>query len=184
MLLATPYCKMYDVSVIGLGTVRSFACSELAPRGVRVIAVDRFTLPYGQGSHSGDTHESSATSRVSISGCTGTTQTGLRKPIHGGRAKWIGHRAPRKSISKVEAGFKPALVSDLRRAPLSDEGAASLCTIIGCQPSQAIIPWRFNSRDLGHYSAKLLITSPSRPIFQPLEFQNSLLQRRGEQLFH
>jgi len=33
----------------------SFACSELARRGLRVIGFDRFHPPHGRGSHSGDT---------------------------------------------------------------------------------------------------------------------------------
>jgi sarcosine oxidase len=45
----------YDVAVIGIGTMGSFACCELARRGVRVIGFDRFVPPHGRGSHSGDT---------------------------------------------------------------------------------------------------------------------------------
>jgi sarcosine oxidase len=45
----------YDVAVIGIGTMGSFACCELARRGARVIGFDRFIPPHGRGSHSGDT---------------------------------------------------------------------------------------------------------------------------------
>jgi sarcosine oxidase len=45
----------YDVAVIGIGTMGSFACCELARRGRRVIGFDRFVPPHGRGSHSGDT---------------------------------------------------------------------------------------------------------------------------------
>jgi sarcosine oxidase len=45
----------YDVAVIGLGTMGSFACCELAGRRLRVIGFDQFVPPHGRGSHSGDT---------------------------------------------------------------------------------------------------------------------------------
>lgn len=45
----------YDVAVVGLGTMGSFACCELARRGLRVVGLDRFIPPHGRGSHSGDT---------------------------------------------------------------------------------------------------------------------------------
>jgi sarcosine oxidase len=45
----------YDAAVIGIGTMGSFACCELARRGLRVIGFDRFAPPHGRGSHSGDT---------------------------------------------------------------------------------------------------------------------------------
>jgi sarcosine oxidase len=45
----------YDVAVVGVGTMGSFACCELARRGARVIGFDRFVPPHGRGSHSGDT---------------------------------------------------------------------------------------------------------------------------------
>lgn len=45
----------YDVAVIGIGTMGSFACCELARRGLRVIGFDRFQPPHSRGSHSGDT---------------------------------------------------------------------------------------------------------------------------------
>jgi len=44
-----------DVAVIGLGTMGSFACCELARRGLCVIGFDHFVPPHGRGSHSGDT---------------------------------------------------------------------------------------------------------------------------------
>jgi sarcosine oxidase len=45
----------YDAAVIGLGAMGSFACSELARQGRRVIGFDRFVPPHARGSHSGDT---------------------------------------------------------------------------------------------------------------------------------
>ncbi len=45
----------YDVAVIGLGTMGSFTCCELAQRGVRVVGLDRFSPPHDRGSHSGGT---------------------------------------------------------------------------------------------------------------------------------
>ena len=47
--------KHYDVAIIGLGTMGSFAAVELARRGLSVIGLDRFTPPHGRGSHSGNT---------------------------------------------------------------------------------------------------------------------------------
>ena len=47
--------KHYDVAVIGLGTMGSFAAVELAKRGLTVAGFDRFTPPHGRGSHSGAT---------------------------------------------------------------------------------------------------------------------------------
>jgi len=45
----------YDVAVIGIGTMGSFALCELAERGTRVIGFDQSTPPHEMGSHSGDT---------------------------------------------------------------------------------------------------------------------------------
>ena len=45
----------FDVAVVGLGTMGSFACLELARRGLRVLGLDRFAPPHRQGSHSGET---------------------------------------------------------------------------------------------------------------------------------
>ena len=47
--------KHYDVAIIGLGTMGSFAAVELARRGLSVIGLDQFTPPHGRGSHSGST---------------------------------------------------------------------------------------------------------------------------------
>ena len=47
--------KHYDVAVIGLGTMGSFAAVEFARRGLSVVGIDRFTPPHGRGSHSGGT---------------------------------------------------------------------------------------------------------------------------------
>jgi monomeric sarcosine oxidase len=45
----------YDVAIIGLGTMGSFAAVELARRGFSVVGFDQFTPPHGRGSHSGST---------------------------------------------------------------------------------------------------------------------------------
>ena len=47
--------KQYDVAIIGLGTMGSFAAVELAKRGLSVAGFDQFTPPHGRGSHSGGT---------------------------------------------------------------------------------------------------------------------------------
>ena len=47
--------KHYDVAIIGLGTMGSFAAVELARRGFSVVGCDQFTPPHGRGSHSGGT---------------------------------------------------------------------------------------------------------------------------------
>jgi monomeric sarcosine oxidase len=47
--------KHYDVAIIGLGAMGSFAAVELARRGLSVIGLDQFTPPHGRGSHSGGT---------------------------------------------------------------------------------------------------------------------------------
>lgn len=47
--------KHYDVAIIGLGTMGSFAAVELARRGFSVVGFDQFMPPHGRGSHSGGT---------------------------------------------------------------------------------------------------------------------------------
>jgi monomeric sarcosine oxidase len=47
--------KHYDVAVIGLGTMGSFAAAELARRGFSVAGFDQFTPPHARGSHTGGT---------------------------------------------------------------------------------------------------------------------------------
>jgi monomeric sarcosine oxidase len=47
--------KHYDVAIIGLGTMGSFAAVELARRGFSVVGFDQFAPPHGHGSHSGGT---------------------------------------------------------------------------------------------------------------------------------
>jgi monomeric sarcosine oxidase len=47
--------RQYDVAIIGLGTMGSFAAVELARRGLTVAGFDQFTPPHGRGSHSGGT---------------------------------------------------------------------------------------------------------------------------------
>ena len=46
---------IFDAAVIGLGTMGTFACLELARRGLRVIGLDQFAPPHDRGSHTGDT---------------------------------------------------------------------------------------------------------------------------------
>jgi sarcosine oxidase len=45
----------FDVAVLGLGSMGSFACMELARGGATVAGFDRFSPPHGYGSHSGAT---------------------------------------------------------------------------------------------------------------------------------
>lgn len=46
---------MYDVAVLGVGSMGAFTCLELARRGLSVIGIDQFTPPHERGSHSGET---------------------------------------------------------------------------------------------------------------------------------
>jgi monomeric sarcosine oxidase len=45
----------YDVAIIGMGTMGSFAAVEMARRGFSVVGFDQFAPPHGRGSHSGGT---------------------------------------------------------------------------------------------------------------------------------
>src|ERR1041385_4949844 len=45
----------FDAAIIGLGTMGTFACLELARRGLAVIGFDQFAPPHDRGSHSGAT---------------------------------------------------------------------------------------------------------------------------------
>ena len=47
--------RIFDVAVIGMGSMGSFACMELARRGAKVAGFDRFAPPHAFGSHSGST---------------------------------------------------------------------------------------------------------------------------------
>ena len=47
--------KFYDVAIIGMGTMGSFAAVELARRGFSVAGIDQFSPPHARGSHSGGT---------------------------------------------------------------------------------------------------------------------------------
>src|SRR5262249_42056100 len=47
--------RNFDAAVLGLGAMGSFACFELARRGLRVAGFDQFFPPHSRGSHSGDT---------------------------------------------------------------------------------------------------------------------------------
>src|ERR1035438_8745108 len=49
----TGMISSYDVAVIGMGTMGSFAALELADRGASVIGFDRFEPPHSYGSHGG-----------------------------------------------------------------------------------------------------------------------------------
>ena len=46
---------MFDVAVVGLGTMGTFACREFARQGLQVIGFDQFDPPHDRGSHTGDT---------------------------------------------------------------------------------------------------------------------------------
>src|SRR5262249_36988110 len=47
--------QRFDAAVLGLGTMGSFTCLELARQGLRVAGFDQFAPPHDRGSHSGDT---------------------------------------------------------------------------------------------------------------------------------
>ncbi len=49
--------RSFDAVVLGLGTMGSFTCLELARRGLQVAGFDQFAPPHDRGSHSGDTRE-------------------------------------------------------------------------------------------------------------------------------
>lgn len=49
----TGMISTYDVAIIGLGTMGSFAAMELVDRGASVIGFDQFTPPHSFGSHGG-----------------------------------------------------------------------------------------------------------------------------------
>lgn len=44
---------LYDVIVIGVGTMGSAACDVLAARGMRVLGLERFDVPHAMGAHHG-----------------------------------------------------------------------------------------------------------------------------------
>lgn len=44
---------MFDVVVVGIGTMGSAACEALARRGASVLGLDQFDIPNAQGAHSG-----------------------------------------------------------------------------------------------------------------------------------
>lgn len=46
---------MFDVAVVGLGTMGTFACREFARKGLQVIGFDQFDPPHDRGSHTGET---------------------------------------------------------------------------------------------------------------------------------
>lgn len=47
--------KSYDAAILGLGSMGTFACLEIARRKASVIGFDRLAPPHDRGSHSGDT---------------------------------------------------------------------------------------------------------------------------------
>jgi sarcosine oxidase len=47
--------RIFDAAVLGLGTMGTFACLELARRGLSVIGLDQFSPPHDRGSHTGET---------------------------------------------------------------------------------------------------------------------------------
>ncbi|MCH2693732.1 MAG: N-methyl-L-tryptophan oxidase [Acidobacteriia bacterium] len=47
--------KQFDVAIIGLGSMGSFAALELAKRKLSVIGFDKYSPPHEEGSHGGDT---------------------------------------------------------------------------------------------------------------------------------
>jgi sarcosine oxidase len=47
--------RSFDVAVLGLGSMGTFACLEIARRKGSVIGFDRFAPPHDRGSHSGET---------------------------------------------------------------------------------------------------------------------------------
>lgn len=44
---------MYDVIVIGVGTMGAAACDWLSRRGARVLGLEQFTIPHESGAHHG-----------------------------------------------------------------------------------------------------------------------------------
>lgn len=52
-LLAPMSSKTFSTIVIGVGTMGSATCMQLALRGERVLGIDRFTVPHAHGSHHG-----------------------------------------------------------------------------------------------------------------------------------
>ncbi len=44
---------MYDVIVIGVGSMGAATCCELASRGAKVLGLEQFSIPHDQGSHAG-----------------------------------------------------------------------------------------------------------------------------------
>ena len=47
-----------DVAIIGIGSVGSMASWQLAPRGVRVIGIDRFSVPGPFSAYAGESRVS------------------------------------------------------------------------------------------------------------------------------
>lgn len=45
--------RPYDVIVVGMGTMGAATCWMLARRGLRVLGLERWSIPHGQGSHHG-----------------------------------------------------------------------------------------------------------------------------------
>ena len=47
--------EVYDVAVIGLGSIGSAVCYNLAKRGLKVLGIEKFGLSHEHGSHGGQT---------------------------------------------------------------------------------------------------------------------------------
>ncbi|MCX5658709.1 MAG: N-methyl-L-tryptophan oxidase [Planctomycetota bacterium] len=45
--------QRFDVIVVGLGTMGSATCHQLAKRGLRVLGIEQFGIPHAQGAHHG-----------------------------------------------------------------------------------------------------------------------------------
>lgn len=45
--------KRYDVIVVGVGSMGSATCEQLARRGLRVLGLEQFGIPHGRGAHHG-----------------------------------------------------------------------------------------------------------------------------------
>ena len=46
--------KQYDVIVVGVGSMGSATCEQLARRGLRVLGLEQFGIPHGRGAHHGE----------------------------------------------------------------------------------------------------------------------------------
>ena len=49
----SPLQKHFDVIVLGVGSMGSATCYQLAKRGIRVLGLEQFDIPHELGSHAG-----------------------------------------------------------------------------------------------------------------------------------